>query len=81
MVIGFGKTKIILQCHELYLRKQWLQVFQAAIGGSIVYHQYLRAKSLNSTMHRMQALLQKVAHIIIHDDDGNLQKRWIETAN
>ena len=49
---------------------QWLKIFNRLILTAIINHQHFCIYIGTSTLHRAEALVQKVLHIEIDYDDG-----------
>jgi len=72
LVIGPGKSLVLGIGQESHPRKTWLKIRQAIISGMIINDNDLGLQAADRLLHGVQTKLQKVLHLVIDDDDGQV---------
>ena len=56
LIVGFGKANILLVGNEMNVRESLQHHRLTAVGGSVIYHDYLRVEITGSLRYRVQAI-------------------------
>ena len=70
LVVGLRKAHILRILDKDHLGEAWFQVGQRIVSGMVIHHKHLRIQIGRSCPHRIEALLQKILHIVIDNDNG-----------
>ena len=72
LVVGLGKTYIVLVGDNLHLRKLLRQHLQRTVNGVVINDKHFTLNALHGAAHRIEALFEEVFDVVVDDDDREL---------